>query len=93
MSQAAHPENQVVAHFNLASRPETLQGRCKFRAFRLAHPSLSPATLQRHVSAKTVQAPPLVTVGGVRVRLWSDRDIKKARKVLAGIRPGRKKEQ
>jgi transposase len=48
-------------------------------------------TLQRHVSAKTVDAPPLQKVGGVTVRLWSARDIEKARKVLAGIRPGRKK--
>lgn len=48
-------------------------------------------TLQRHVSAKTVDAPPLQRVGGVKVRLWSKRDIEKARKVLAGTRPGRKK--
>jgi len=48
-------------------------------------------TLQRHVSARTVDAPPLSKVGGVKVRLWSDRDIAKARKVLAGIKPGRKK--
>jgi hypothetical protein len=48
-------------------------------------------TLQRHVSAKTVDAPPLQKVGGVNVRLWSARDIEKARKVLANIRPGRKK--
>jgi hypothetical protein len=48
-------------------------------------------TLQRHVSANTVKAPPLQKIGGVSVRLWSDRDIEKARKVLAGIRPGRKK--
>jgi hypothetical protein len=48
-------------------------------------------TLQRHVSAKTVDAPPLQKVGGVSVRLWSARDIEKARKVLANIRPGRKK--
>jgi len=47
-------------------------------------------TLQRHVSAKTVDAPPLQKVGGVSVRLWSARDIEKARKVLAGIKPGRK---
>jgi hypothetical protein len=50
-------------------------------------------TLQRHVSAKTVLAPPIVTVGGVRVRLWSDPDIEKARKILAGVKPGRKKKQ
>jgi hypothetical protein len=48
-------------------------------------------TLQRHVSAKTVDAPPLQKVGGVSVRLWSARDIERARKVLSGIRPGRKK--
>jgi hypothetical protein len=48
-------------------------------------------TLQRHVSAKTVDAPPLVKVGGVTVRLWTNRDIEKARKVLATIKPGRKK--
>ena len=30
--------------------------------------------------------------GGVTVRLWTDRDIAKARKVLAGIKPGTKKE-
>ena len=27
----------------------------------------------------------------VKIRLWSDRDIEKARKVLAGTKPGRKK--
>ncbi len=48
-------------------------------------------TLQRHVSAKTVNAPPLQKVGGVSVRLWTTRDIEKARKVLAGVKPGRKK--
>lgn len=48
-------------------------------------------TLQRHVAASTVDAPSLVKVGGVTVRLWSPRDIEKARKVLAKVRPGRKK--
>jgi hypothetical protein len=50
-------------------------------------------TLQRHVTAETVEAPPIVMVGGVKVRLWSNRDIEKARKVLAGMKPGRKKKQ
>jgi len=27
----------------------------------------------------------------IKIRLWSDRDIEKARKVLAGTKPGRKK--
>jgi hypothetical protein len=48
-------------------------------------------TLQRHIAAGTIDAPPLLEVGTVKVRLWSARDIEKARKVLAGTRPGRKK--
>jgi hypothetical protein len=48
-------------------------------------------TLQRHIAAGTIDAPPLLKVGTVKVRLWSARDIEKARKVLAGTRPGRKK--
>ncbi len=47
-------------------------------------------TLQRHVSAGTIPAPALVKVGGVSVRLWSARDIEKARKILAATKPGRK---
>ncbi len=50
-------------------------------------------TLQRHVSAKTVDAPPLQKVGGVTVRLWSARDIENARIILADIKPGRKKKK
>ena len=48
-------------------------------------------TLHRHVTAKTVKAPPLQNIGGVKIRLWSARDIEKARKVLAGIKSGPKK--
>ena len=48
-------------------------------------------TLQRHITAKTVKAPSLQKIGGVSIRLWTPRDIEKARKVLAGTRPGRKK--
>jgi hypothetical protein len=50
-------------------------------------------TLQRHVSSGTVEAPPLQKIGGVTIRLWTARDIEKARKVLAATRPGRKKGQ
>lgn len=49
-------------------------------------------TLQRHIAAGTIEAPPLLKVGTVSVRLWSDRDIEKARKVLASVKPGRKKQ-
>jgi len=48
-------------------------------------------TLQRHIAAKTVEAPELQIVKGVAVRLWSASDIAKARKVLAAVKPGRKK--
>jgi hypothetical protein len=48
-------------------------------------------TLQRHIAAKTVNAPPVKKVGGVSIRLWTARDIAKARKVLQATRPGRKK--
>lgn len=47
-------------------------------------------TLQGHVAKKTFAAPPLVKVGGVSVRLWTDKDIARARKVLATLKPGRK---
>jgi hypothetical protein len=49
--------------------------------------------LQPHADAKTVDTPPLQKVGGVSIRLWSPRDIEKSRRVLAKIRPGRKKKQ
>jgi hypothetical protein len=48
-------------------------------------------TLQRHVSARTVKAPPLQRIGGSTMRLWTASDIEKARKVLVATRPGRKK--
>jgi hypothetical protein len=48
-------------------------------------------TLQRHIKAKTIQAPPVQKIGAVSMRLWSTRDIEVAGKVLAGTRPGRKK--
>jgi len=53
----------------------------------------SLASIQRLIAALTIEAPPVVEVATQRVRLWSDRDIEKARKVLAGIKPGRKKKQ
>jgi hypothetical protein len=51
------------------------------------------ASIQRLIAAGTIEAPPVVEVATQRVRLWSDRDIEKARKVLAGVKPGRKKKQ
>ena len=48
-------------------------------------------TLQGHVKKKTFASPPLAKVGGVSVRLWTVRDIERARKALSKIKPGRKK--
>jgi predicted site-specific integrase-resolvase len=48
-------------------------------------------TLQRHIAAGTIKPPPVVEVGAVRMRLWTESDIEKARKVLSRIKPGRKK--
>jgi predicted site-specific integrase-resolvase len=48
-------------------------------------------TLQRHIKAGTIDAPPLIRIGDVSARLWTASDIEKARKVLAAVKPGRKK--
>lgn len=48
-------------------------------------------TLQRHVAAETFVVPKLQRVGGVRVRLWSEADIKRVRKELVDVKPGRRK--
>jgi hypothetical protein len=48
-------------------------------------------TLQKHVAKASFVVPPLVNVGGVRVRLWTDSDIALARKALANVKPGRKR--
>ncbi len=54
---------------------------------------VSLVTLQRHVTAKTVPAPALQDIGGSRIRLWTARDVDRARKIISAIRPGRKKQK
>ena len=51
---------------------------------------LSFTSLNRYIAAKKIPLPPLVRVGGVRVRLWSDTDIAKVRAVLPKLKNGRK---
>jgi hypothetical protein len=53
--------------------------------------NVSLITLQRHVAAETFPVPKIQQVGGIRVRLWTERDIARVRKELAKIKPGRKK--
>jgi hypothetical protein len=55
--------------------------------------NVSLITLQRHVAAKTFTIPALQAVGGVRVRLWSESDIKRTRTELAKVKRGRKKKE
>ena len=40
-------------------------------------------TLQKWIAERKVPAPPTQNIGGGRVRLWSEQDIRKARKVIA----------
>jgi predicted DNA-binding transcriptional regulator AlpA len=51
---------------------------------------LSFTSLNRYIAAKKIPLPPLVQIGGVRVRLWSDKNIAKVRALLPKIRNGRK---
>jgi predicted DNA-binding transcriptional regulator AlpA len=51
---------------------------------------LSFTSLNRYIAAKKIPLPPLVRVGGVRVRLWNDEDIAKVRVLLPKLKNGRK---
>ena len=52
---------------------------------------ISLISLQRYIAAKKITAPKLQRLGGMRLRLWTDRDIKRVRKELPGIKNGRSK--
>jgi hypothetical protein len=40
-------------------------------------------TLQRYIADRNwIKAPKLQTVGGVKIRLWTDRDIERARRLM-----------
>jgi len=52
---------------------------------------ISLVTLQRYIAKGLVSVPALKLLGGGRFREWTDRDIKRIRKQLPGIRNGRKK--
>ncbi len=52
---------------------------------------LSLITLQRYIAAGKISVPKLQRIGGVRVRLWTERDIRRVRKELPGVKNGRKR--
>jgi predicted DNA-binding transcriptional regulator AlpA len=51
---------------------------------------LTSASLTRYILAGKVTAPPETMAGGMRMRLWSERDIEQLRKALPKIANGRK---
>jgi hypothetical protein len=51
---------------------------------------LSIMSIHRYIVAKKIPVPPMQLVGNVRVRLWSDKDIERVRKLLPKIANGRK---
>jgi predicted DNA-binding transcriptional regulator AlpA len=48
------------------------------------------ATLTRHIQAGKVPAPPETMAGGMRMRLWSERDIERLKEALPKAANGRK---
>jgi hypothetical protein len=43
---------------------------------------ISLVTLQRRIANKSVTAPKIRMIGGIRVRLWTEKEIEKARRQL-----------
>jgi len=51
---------------------------------------IGKSSLSRFILAGKVPAPPETMAGGIRLRLWSEADIKRLREVLPKIANGRK---
>ena len=51
---------------------------------------ISMTTINRYVASKKIPLPPLTRVGGVKVRLWSDKDLTKVRAILRTFGNGRR---
>ena len=51
---------------------------------------ISLVSLNRYIAARKIPMPPVTKVGGVRVRLWTEADIERVRKLLPKIKNGRK---
>ena len=52
---------------------------------------VSLMTLQRYLATKHILAPKVQKIGGVRVRLWTDKDIERTHRVLSKVKNGRRK--
>jgi DNA invertase Pin-like site-specific DNA recombinase/predicted DNA-binding transcriptional regulator AlpA len=76
-----HPTSDIgICHMNGVSTREAARKL-----------GVSLFSLQRYIAAQRISAPKLQRIGGVRVRLWTDQDIKRVRKELPGIKNGRSK--
>jgi predicted DNA-binding transcriptional regulator AlpA len=51
---------------------------------------ISFTSMNRYIADKKIPLPPLVKVGGVTVRLWSEQDIERVGALLPKIANGRK---
>ena len=51
---------------------------------------LGIATLTRYIQAEKVPAPKITKIGKLRVRMWSENDIERVRKLLPKVANGRK---
>ena len=51
---------------------------------------LSLLSIQRYIAAGKIPVPPVLNVGGGKLRIWTDQDIEKVREVLPKIANGRK---
>jgi len=51
---------------------------------------LSIMTIHRYMKAKKIPVPKMQELAGVRVRVWTEKDIEKVRKLLPKIANGRK---
>jgi excisionase family DNA binding protein len=47
-------------------------------------------TIQKYIAEHKIPAPPLLRVGGGKLRVWTDADIEKVKNVLPKIANGRK---
>jgi predicted DNA-binding transcriptional regulator AlpA len=51
---------------------------------------ISFTSMNRYIANKKIPLPPVVQVGGISVRLWSETDIERVREILPKIANGRK---
>jgi len=51
---------------------------------------ISLITLQRYIASKKITVPPVTRVYGVKVRIWTEQDLAKAKRILLSIKNGRK---